>query len=92
MKKTKKQITKKNQKAKVVATRLTRAEAVVQAIQQLKSATKEEIIKKSDDLFAKAGGKSNLKEASWLGGSYVLPALLAIGAVVVDNEGLYKIK
>ena len=91
MKKSKKKVMNKNQKVKVAATRLTRAEAVVRAIQQLKSATKEEIIRKSDDLFTKAGGKSNLKEASWLGGSYVLPALVAIGAVVVDDEGLYKI-
>lgn len=92
MKKSKRQTIKKNQKTKIAATRLTRAESVVRAIQQLKSGTKVEILEKSDQLFTKAGGKSNLAEANWLGGSYVLPALVAIGAVVVDDKGLYKIK
>ncbi len=91
MKKNRRHISKKNQKVNVAPTRLTRAEAVVRAIQQLRSGTKEEILKKSDELFAKAGGKSNPREASWLGGSYVLPALLAIGAVVVDDKGIFKI-
>ena len=92
MKKSKKRVINKNQKTKVVTTHLTRAESVVRAIQQLKSGTKAEILAKSDQLFSKAGGKSNLAEANWLGGSYVLPALVAIGAVVVDDKGLYKIK
>jgi hypothetical protein len=92
MKKSKKEVINKTQKVKVAATRLTRAESVVRAIQQLKTGTKTEILEKSDQLFTKAGGKSNLSEANWLGGSYVLPALVAIGAVVVDDKGLYKIK
>ena len=70
--------------------KMTRAESVIKALQLLRSGTKDDIIKKSNEIFVESGGKDNPREAGFTG-AHVLQGLIAFGSIHLEN-GVFQIK
>jgi hypothetical protein len=96
-KKIKKRNTKKEGKKKkqVVETnhrKLTRGASITKALQLLKTAKKEDILKRADELFTQGGGKSNLRETAFTA-THVFNAFIAAGILEKDKDAFnYKLQ
>jgi hypothetical protein len=81
---------KAEKKAKEKEAKLTRIQATVQALKEGSEFTKDTLIKESDQVYSKAGGKSNPREAKWVA-SYVIPCLQAVGMLTEEN-GVFTLR
>ena len=71
--------------------KMSRIESVVKALRMLKRGDMNTIAQQADKVYAEAGGKSNPREAVCVV-RMVLPALLAWGRLIENNDGVYRLK
>lgn len=76
---------KKQKKAAKQAPSYTRSHALIDALKQTGTGTREEIVNVADTLFVENGGNSNQNVSSYMFG-YVMPSLIILGHVTKDGK------
>jgi hypothetical protein len=71
------------------APKYTRANALAESLRSLQKGTEEEIVKHSNDLYVKNGGKDNEKEARWMFRT-TMPLLCSFGVIAPYKDGTYE--